>query len=188
MVWYKAGAAEEPQGTSGIAHFLEHLMFRGSAVIEGEDLKPGEFSKIVRKLGGNDNAFTGQDYTAYFQSVPVEHLETVMRMEAGRMQGLKLTEETIETERKVILEERRQRIESDPFALLDEQISAALFVNHPYGTPVIGWMHEMEALSLKDARTFYDHWYRPDNAILVVSGDVTGARVRDLAEKIYGPI
>lgn len=188
MVWYRVGAADEPSGKSGIAHFLEHLMFKGSAVIGGKDLAAGEFSKKIKSLGGQDNAFTSQDYTAYYQSVAAEHLETVMRMEAGRMRGLKMAREDVESERNVILEERRQRTENNPAARLDEEMSAALFVNHPYGTPVIGWYHEMEKLSWEDARNFYDKWYAPNNAILVVSGDVSGEQVWELAKKIYGKI
>lgn len=183
MVWYKAGAADEPPGRSGIAHFMEHLMFKGS-----EGFGPGEFSEKIRSLGGNDNAFTGQDYTAYFQSIAAEHLETVMRMEAGRMRGMTLPPEEVESERKVIIEERRQRTDNDPGARFAEQMSAALFVNHPYGTPVIGWGHEMSVLTREDAKTFYDRWYGPNNAILIVSGDVTGPQVHELAKKIYGPL
>ena len=183
MVWYKVGGADEVQGKSGIAHFMEHLMFKGST-----GLAPGEFSKTVKKLGGRDNAFTGQDYTAYFQSVAVEHLEKVMTMEAGRMRGMNPPPAEVESERKVILEERRQRTDNDPRGRFGEQMNAALYVNHPYGTPVIGWFHEMEELTWDDAKAFYDKWYGPNNAILIVSGDVTGAQVFELANKIYGPI
>ncbi len=183
MVWYRVGAADEPAGKSGIAHFMEHLMFKGS-----EGVAPGEFSKTVRALGGNDNAFTSQDFTAYFQSIAVEHLETVMRMEAGRMRGMAPPLEEVDSERKVILEERRQRTDNDPRGRFGEQMSAALYVNHPYGTPVIGWFHEMENLSWEDAKRFYDKWYGPNNAALIVSGDVTGQQVYELAQKIYGPL
>jgi zinc protease len=183
MIWYRVGAADEPRGKSGIAHFLEHLMFKGSG-----DLKPGEFSKIVRNLGGNDNAFTSQDYTAYFQSIATEHLEKVMSMEAGRMRGMNAPEDEVNSERKVILEERRQRTDNDPRAQFAESLNAAMFVNHPYGTPVIGWAHEMETLSQKDAMDFYNHWYAPNNAILVVSGDVEAQDVFDLARKTYGTL
>lgn len=188
MVWYKFGAADEPAGKSGIAHFLEHLMFKGSAQIGGRDLKPGEFSEIVRSMGGNDNAFTGQDYISYFQSVPSEHLETVMRMEAGRINGLKPPADEVLSERKVILEERKQRTDNDPRGQFGEQLAAVAFINHPYGIPVIGWKHEMDALSYDDAKAFYDRWYAPNNAILVVSGDVTPGRVFDLAIRIYGQL
>ena len=183
MVWYKTGAADEPRGKSGIAHFLEHLMFKGS-----KNLGPGEFSEKVRSLGGNDNAFTSQDYTAYFQSIATDNLETVMEMEAGRMRGLNPPLEEVQSERKVILEERSQRIDNDPNARFAEQANTALFVNHPYGTPVIGWKHEMEHLSWDDARNFYDRWYGPNNAILVVSGDVNATQIRQLAERTYGTL
>ncbi len=188
MVWYKVGAADEPAGKSGIAHFLEHLLFKGSEQIGRPPLKPGEFSQIVRSLGGKDNAFTSQDYTAYFQSVPAEHLETVMRMEAGRMNGMNPPEKEVLSERKVILEERRQRTDNDPRGQFGEQLAAAAFVNHPYGIPVIGWKHEMDALSYADAKAFYDRWYAPNNAILVVSGDVTPGKVFQLAIDIYGKL
>lgn len=181
MVWYRVGAGEEPTGQSGIAHFLEHLMFKGS-----DGLEPGEFSRIIRNLGGNDNAFTSYDFTAYFQSVAVEHLEQVMRMEAGRMRGLLPPLEEVESERSVILEERNQRVDNDPRARFDEQLRAALFPNHPYARPVLGWRHEMENLDWDIAKTFYDRWYAPNNALLVVSGDVTGPQVLALAQDIYG--
>lgn len=183
MVWYRTGAADEPRGKSGIAHFMEHLMFKGS-----EGLEPGEFSRVIRNLGGNDNAFTSQDYTAYFQSIAAEHLEKVMTMEAGRMRGMNPPEEEVISERQVILEERKQRIDNNPQAQFGETMNAALYVNHPYGIPVIGWAHEMEELSWNDAKTFYDHWYAPNNAILVVSGDVKADDVFDLARKIYGKL
>lgn len=183
MVWYKVGAADEPMGKSGIAHFLEHLLFKGS-----DGLEPGEFSKIVRNLGGNDNAFTSQDYTAYFQSIASEHLETVMKMEAGRMRGATMPEKEVLSERKVILEERRQRTDNNPNAKFSETMDAALFVNHPYGIPVIGWAHEMAELSREDAYNFYHKWYGPNNAILVVSGDVKADEVFAMAEKIYGKL
>lgn len=183
MVWYKAGAADELPGKSGAAHFLEHLMFKGS-----ESLAPGEFSKKIRALGGNDNAFTSHDYTAYFQSIAAEHLEAVMRMEAGRMRTINAPVSEVDSERKVILEERRQRTDNNPGARFAEQVNAVLFINHPYAKPVIGWAHEMEGLTWEDTKSFHDKWYHPNNAILVVSGDVTGPQVLDLAKKIYGPI
>lgn len=183
MVWYAAGSADEPRGKSGIAHFLEHLMFKGSG-----DLEPGEFSKIVRALGGRDNAFTSYDYTAYFQSVPVQHLETVMRMEADRMRGLTPPPEEVLSERNVVLEERRQRTENDPRSLFGEQMRSVSYINHPYSMPIIGWRHEIEGLDWKDAQDFHTRWYRPDNAILVVSGDVTGEDVMALAKQTYGTI
>lgn len=183
MVWYRVGAADEPEGVSGIAHFMEHLMFKGS-----KGLKPGEFSEIIRGLGGNDNAFTSQDYTAYFQSIAAEHLETVMRMEAGRMRSMNPPPAQFKSEHKVILEERSQRIDNNPASLLGEKMNEALYPDHPYGDPVIGWRDEMESLTWDDAKTFYDQWYAPNNAILVVSGDVTGEQVLTLAKEIYGPL
>ena len=183
MLWYKVGKADEDWGKSGIAHFLEHLMFKGS-----EGLKPGEFSEKIRALGGNDNAFTGYDYTAYHQSVASEHLETIMKMEAGRMRGMTLPADQVDSERLVIMEERRQRTDNDPRAKFAEQLSVSLFVNHPYGIPIIGWAHEIEGLTREDAKAFYDKWYGPNNAILVISGDVEPQKVFDLAKKIYGPL
>jgi len=183
MVWYKVGAADEPPGKSGIAHFLEHLMFKGTDAVP-----PGEFSKIVARNGGRDNAFTGQDYTAYFQSVARDRLEQVMEMEADRMTGLRLTDAEVLPERDVILEERRSRTDNDPSALLSEGMQAALFTNHPYGTPIIGWAHEMRTLTTEDALEFYKQHYAPNNAILIVSGDITAKELRPLAEKYYGAI
>ncbi len=183
MVWYRVGASDEPPGVSGIAHFLEHLMFKST-----DKIPMGEFSKIVSRLGGQDNAFTGHDATAYFQRVAKDRLATVMGMEADRMVNLKLTEKEVLTERNVILEERRSRIENSPNALLDEQMNAALYMSHPYKIPVIGWMHEMAKLSPADAMTFYKRYYAPNNAILVVSGDVTPDEVKTMAEATYGQV
>lgn len=180
MVWYKVGAADEPQGLSGMAHYFEHLMFKGT-----ETLAPGEFSRIVKKLGGNDNAFTSQDYTAYFQTIAVEHLEEMLSMEADRMINLKVPEEHFISEKKVVLEERRQRTENDPKGLFHEQMRSALFVNHPYGTPVIGWMNEIKSYEWDDVKTFYDQWYAPNNAIIIISGDVTAKTTRPLIEKHF---
>ena len=183
MVWYRVGAADEVRGTSGIAHFLEHLMFKST-----EKIPVGEFSKIVGRLGGQDNAFTGHDATAYFQRVAKDRLPKMMEMEADRMVNLRLDEKEVLTERDVILEERRSRIENNPSSILDEQMNAALYLNHPYGVPVIGWYHEMQKLSRQDALTFYKRYYAPNNAILVVSGDVTADEVKALAEASYGKI
>lgn len=183
MVWYKNGAADEPYGQSGIAHFLEHLMFKGSSLI-----KPGEFSRIVKKFGGNDNAFTSWDYTAYFQTVPVSKLENVMRMEADRMATLNPPLDQVASERGVVIEERRQTVENDPASLLDEQLRADLFVNHPYGRPILGWAGEMAQLDWARSKTYYDHWYAPNNAILVISGDTTLAQVLPMAKAIYGTV
>ena len=166
-----------------MAHYFEHLMFKGT-----QKLQPGEFSTTVRKLGGNDNAFTSQDYTAYFESIAVDNLEKVMRMEADRMQNLAPPPEHYASEKNVVLEERRERTENDPRGLFYEQIRNALFVNHPYGTPVIGWMNEIEKYEWEDVKTFYDRWYAPNNAIVVVSGDITAEELQPLAQRIYGSI
>jgi zinc protease len=183
MVWYRVGAADEVRGKSGIAHFLEHLMFKST-----DKIPVGEFSKIVGRLGGQDNAFTGHDATAYFQRVSKDRLGKMMEMEADRMVNLRLDEKEVLTERDVILEERRSRIDNNPASLLDEQMNASLYLNHPYGVPVIGWYHEMAKLSRQDAMTFYKHYYAPNNAILVVAGDVTDDEVKRLAEETYGKI
>ena len=183
MLWYKAGAADEPPGKSGIAHFLEHLMFKGT-----ETTEPGEFSRIVSENGGQDNAFTSFDYTGYFQRISADRLELVMSLEADRMQNLVLTEAEVAPERKVILEERAQRTDNDPGALFSEQRQAALYMNHPYGVPIIGWRHEMETLTLEDALDWYNTYYAPNNVILIVAGDVEPEAVQALAEKHYGPI
>jgi zinc protease len=183
MLWYKVGSADEPRGHSGIAHFLEHLMFQGT-----DDLEPGEFSKVVAAQGGSDNAFTSWDYTAYYQRVAADRLDLMMTMEADRMRDLRLTEEDVATERQVILEERSQRTDSDPSALFGEQTQAAQYLNHPYGIPIIGWRHEIEKLSRQDALDFYRTYYAPNNAVLIVAGDVTPERVRELAEMRYGPL
>ena len=183
MVWYKVGAADETPGKSGLAHFVEHLMFKGT-----DNIPPGEFSKRVKALGGQDNAFTSQDYTAYFQSVAVENLETVMTMEADRMSNARFPAEEVEAENLVILEERRQRTENEPTGYFYEQMRTMLFPNHPYGMPVIGWLHEMETLNREDAIEFYNKWYAPNNAYLIVSGDITAEQLKPLAERIYGTI
>jgi zinc protease len=183
MVWYRVGGADEPQGKSGIAHFLEHLMFKGT-----EKIPAGEFSKIVARLGGQDNAFTAQDITSYFQRVAKEKLPQVMSMEADRMANLRLDEKEVLTERKVILEERRSRVDNDPSSLLQEQIMAALYVAHPYHTPVIGWENEIRKLNRADALAFYKRFYAPNNAILVVTGDVEPEQVMELAKETYGKI
>lgn len=183
MVWYKVGGADEPKGVSGIAHFLEHLMFKST-----EKIPVGEFSKIVAKLGGQDNAFTGHDATSYFQRVSKDKLPTMMEMEADRMVNLRLTEKEVLTERDVILEERRSRVENNPAAILNEQMDAALYLSHPYGIPIIGWEHEIAKLSREDALNYYKHYYAPNNAIVIISGDVTLAEVKPLAEATYGKL
>lgn len=183
MVWYRTGAADEAPGRSGIAHFLEHLMFKGTATVA-----PGEFSATVEAQGGDDNAFTSWDYTAYFQRIAADRLDLMMKYEADRMRNLQLLDEDIVTERAVIIEERKQRTDSSPAALLQEQMRAAQFLNHPYGIPIIGWKHEMETLDRQDAFDHYSRFYAPNNAILVVAGDVTPEAVRSMAETHYGPL
>lgn len=183
MVWYGVGAADETPGKTGLAHFLEHLMFKGS-----EKIPPGEFSRRVRAMGGNDNAFTTQDYTAYFQNIAAARLRDVMEMEADRMRGLTLPQPEFDSEKQVVLEERRQNTENDPRAWFVEQLRYALFPGHPYATPVIGWGGEVNALTRADALVFHKLWYAPNNAILVVAGDITAETLKPLAHEIYGAI
>jgi len=183
MVWYRAGSADEPVGESGVSHFLEHLLFKAT-----DNLEAGELSATVAANGGRDNAFTSWDYTAYFQRVAADRLDLMMRMEADRMVNIRLTERDIVTERNVIIEERNQRTENNPRALFSEQMSAAQFLNHRYGVPIIGWMHEMETLDMDDVMSFYRTHYAPNNAILIVAGDVDPEEVRRLAEIHYGAI
>ncbi len=183
MVWYRVGAADEPRGRSGIAHFLEHLMFKATDTLDN-----GEFSQIVEANGGSDNAFTSWDYTAYFQRVASDRLGLMMEMEADRMRNLLLTDDDITTERSVILEERAQRTDSNAGALFTEQMRAALYLAHPYRIPIAGWRHEIETLDRQDVFDFYHRYYAPDNAILVVAGDVTPDEVRTLAEQYYSPL
>ncbi|WP_320176786.1 pitrilysin family protein [Roseovarius pacificus] len=183
MVWYRAGAADEKPGVSGVAHFLEHLLFKGT-----ETMEPGEFSATVARNGGSDNAFTSYDYTAYFQRVAADRLDLMMQMESDRMVNLQLGEDDILTERDVIIEERNQRVENNPGALFREQMNAAQYLNHPYGIPIIGWQNEMRQLGLKDALEYYQTYYAPNNAILIVAGDVTPDNVHDMAQKHYGKL
>ena len=164
MLWYRAGAADEPIGSSGIAHFLEHLMFKAT-----ETLENGEFSRTVEANGGSDNAFTSWDYTGYIQRIAADRLGLMMQMEADRMRNLLLTDEDIETERSVILEERAQRTDSSAGALFTEQMRASLYLAHPYRIPIIGWRHEVETLGREDVFEFYQDHYAPDNAILILS-------------------
>ena len=183
MVWYRVGAADETAGKTGLAHMLEHMMFKGT-----REVPAGQFSHIVATNGGRDNAFTTADYTAYFQNVAADKLELVMTLEADRMANLVLKDADFQPERQVVLEERRMRVENEPQGLLDEQMEAALYLNSPYHHPVIGWRNEIENYTIKDVADFYHRWYAPNNAILVISGDVTAARVKPLAERIFGPL
>ncbi|MFV0409726.1 MAG: M16 family metallopeptidase [Paracoccus sp. (in: a-proteobacteria)] len=183
MVWYKVGSADEVAGKTGLAHYLEHLMFKGT-----EKLAPGELSKTVIANGGSDNAFTSYDYTAYFQRIASDRLPLVMEMEADRMENLRIGEEDWQAERQVVLEERAQRTDSDPGALFAEERNAAQYLNSPYGRPVIGWRAEMEGLTRADALDWYDRHYAPNNAVLILAGDVTPEKARELAERYYGPV
>jgi len=183
MLWYKVGAYDDPPGKSGIAHFVEHLMFRGT-----KETPPGGFSRLVAENGGSENAATSPDYTVYYQTVAADRLEFVMKLEAERMHGLVITEDQVTTEREVIIEERRTRVDNVPAAQLDEQRNAVLFLSGHYRLPAIGWLTEMRGLGADDARRFYATWYAPNNAVLVIAGDVDVDRVRALAETYYGPI
>ena len=183
MLWYKVGSADETPGKSGLAHFLEHLLFKGTAKNPA-----GKFSQTVATLGGQENAFTSSDYTGYFQRTAKEHLKTLMEFEADRMTGLVLTDDAVTPELKVVLEEQNQRVANNPNAKLGEQVEAALYLNHPYGRPVIGWRHEIEKLTREDAIEFYKRFYTPNNAILVVAGDVSPEEVKALAIETYGKV
>ncbi len=183
MVWYRVGAADERPGESGLAHFLEHLMFKGTATV-----KPGDFSKIVARNGGQDNAFTTADYTAYFQKIAKDKLELVMGLEADRMHNLRLTDAEVLPEREVVREERRMRVDNRPEAVLNEQSEAQFWLNSPYGRPVIGWPFEIAALSTEKALAFYRRHYMPNNAVVVIAGDVTPDEVKAIAERTYGKV
>ena len=182
-IWYKVGSADEPNGKSGIAHFLEHLMFKGT-----NKLKPGEFSQIVSINGGKENAFTSKNYTGYFQLIHKSKLELIMSLEADRMKNIKLLEKEFENEKTVVLEERYSRVDDNPSALLSEQINAALYMNHPYRKPIIGWEHEIKNLNLDDVMKFYEKYYAPNNAIIVICGDVNLDDAVKIAKKYFGPI
>src|SRR5690349_15006256 len=183
MVWYKVGAADETPGKSGLAHFLEHLMFKGTKIHP-----TGYFSQYVATIGGQENAFTTNDYTGYYQRVPRDKLKEMMALEADRMTGLVLTDQVVLPERDVILEEQNQRIANNPRARMAEQMDAALYLNSPYGKPVIGWRPEMEKLSRDDAIAFYRRFYGPNNAIVVVAGDVDPDQVQAMAIDTYGKV
>lgn len=183
MIWYKVGAADETPGKSGLAHFLEHLMFKGTATNPGD-----RFSQAVAAIGGQENAFTTSDYTAFFQRVPREQLKEMMAFEADRVTGLVLRDDVVRPELNVVLEELNMRVANNPAARLSEQMDAALYLNHPYGRPVIGWQHEVEKLTRDDALAFYRRFYTPNNAIVVVAGDVTPEEVKADAEATYGKV
>jgi zinc protease len=177
------GGADDPFGKSGIAHFLEHLMFKGTAANP-----PGAFTALIARNGGGENAFTTEDYTVFHETVARDYLELVMRLEADRMTGLVLDDKVVLPERDVVLEERRMRIDNEPAALLAEQLRSTLFLHHPYGIPTIGWENEIRRLGTENALAFYREWYAPNNAILIVAGDVATAEVTRLAEQYFGPI
>lgn len=183
MIWYKTGSGEELAGVSGVAHFLEHLMFKGTP-----NVPVGKFTETIQRMGGNDNAFTSYDYTAYHQTVPVKRLGDVMRMEAERMNDLTPKLNDVLAERNVVIEERRQTTDGDPGTMLIERMRNVLFPNHAYGKPVLGWMSEMQKLKWIDVLAFYKKWYAPNNAIVVISGDVTMQEVLPLAQSTYGQL
>src|SRR6202041_1036995 len=183
MIWYKVGSADETPGKSGLAHFLEHLMFKGTSKHPA-----GEFSQTVLRVGGNESAFTSTDYTGYFQRVPREQLQKMMEFEADRMIGLILKDENVLPERDVVLEEYNMRGANNPEARLTEQIMAALYLNPPYGRPAIGWHHEIEKLDREDALAFYRRFYAPNNATLVIAGDVDAKDVRPLVDATFGKV
>lgn len=183
QIWYKAGSIDELNGTTGIAHVLEHMMFKGTKKVSG-----GEFSKQIAAVGGRDNAFTARDYTAYFQQLHKSKLPLAMKLEADRMHNLKLTKEEFAKEIKVVMEERRLRTDDQPHSLVHEKMMAVAYQSHPYRRPIIGWMNDLENMSVQDAQEWYDRWYAPNNAVLVVVGDVNPNDVFSLAQKYYGKI
>lgn len=183
MLWYRVGAADETPGKTGLAHFLEHLLFKGT-----KKNPQGLFSQTVSAIGGQENAFTSHDYTGYFQRTSREHLKMLMEFESDRMTGLVLTDEVVKPELQVVLEEQNMRVANNPGARLSEQMEASLYLNHPYGRPIIGWRQEIEKLTREDALEFYRRFYTPNNAILVVAGDVTADDVKTLAEETYGKV
>ena len=183
QVWYRAGSLDEVNGKSGVAHVLEHMMFKGT-----EEVKAGQFSRLIAAAGGRENAFTGQDYTCYFQQLEKSQLPLSMRLEADRMANLNLSEEEFSKEIKVVMEERRWRTEDKPQSKVNEQFEATVYHAHPYARPVVGWMNDLENMTVADAREWYKTWYAPNNAILVVVGDVNAPDVLKLAQQYFGPL
>lgn len=183
QIWYHVGSMDESTGTTGIAHVLEHMMFKGT-----KSVPPGDFSKRIAAAGGRENAFTSYDYTAYFQQLHKDKLELAMKLEADRMHNLVLSDAEFGKEIKVVMEERRMRTDDDPHALLFEQLMAMSFEEHPYHHPIIGWMNDLKTLTAADARHWYQTWYAPDNATLVVAGDVKAKEVFAMAQRYYGQI
>jgi zinc protease len=183
MIWFKVGGVDDPPGLSGLAHFFEHMMFRGTKKTPGD-----QFAQVLARNGGEDNAFTTHDYTAFYEEIAKDKLPMAMALEADRMANLDLSDGNVATERQVVLEERRMRIDNDPQALLGEQIDAALHLSHPYGRPVIGWPEEVRRIGRLEAQDFYNHHYAPNNAILIVAGDVTADEVRNDAQAAYAKV
>jgi zinc protease len=183
MLWFKVGGVDDPPGLSGLAHFFEHMMFRGTKELPGDG-----YATTIAKNGGQDNAFTTHDYTAFYEQIAKDRLPLAMHLEADRLANLDLSDANVATERDVVLEERRMRVDNDPQALMNEQMEAALHLSHPYGRPVIGWPDEVRHIDRVSAQDFYDHHYAPNNAILVIAGDVTPAEIRELAQKEYGKV
>jgi zinc protease len=183
MVWYRAGSMDEVSGTTGVAHMLEHMMFKGTSKVPA-----GEFSRTVARAGGRENAFTSRDYTAYYEQLHKSRLPLALELEADRMVNLSFAEEEFAKESKVVMEERRSRTDDDPHSQLHEQLMATVYILHPYRSPVIGWMNDLQNMHLADARGWYEKWYAPNNATLVVAGDVDPEEVFRLAEKYFGPI
>ena len=183
MLWFRVGGVDDPPGLSGLAHFFEHMMFRGTKQVPGD-----QFSQIIAKNGGETNAFTTHDYTAFYEQIAKDRLGLAMQLEADRLVNLNLTEATVGPERDVVMEERRMRVENEPQALTNEQMQAALHLSHPYGRPVVGWMEEIRHIDKVSAQDFYDHHYAPNNCILVIAGDVTPDEIRKMAQQYYGPV
>lgn len=183
QIWYKIGSSYEPHGITGVSHVLEHMMFKGT-----ETLKPGEFSRIISANGGDDNAFTSRDYTAYFQTMSADRLEVSIKLEADRMRSVQFSKEEFAKEIEVVKEERRLRTDDKPTSLAYEQFTALAYRSLPYAHPVIGWMNDLNNLTVEDAKQWYDRWYAPNNATLVVVGDVDPEQVVTLAKQYFGPI
>ena len=183
MLWFKVGGVDDPPGISGLAHFFEHMMFRGTKEVPDDG-----FSQMIAKNGGENNAFTDHDYTAFYEQIAKDRLPLAMKLEADRLANLDLSDSHVGPERDVVLEERRMRVENEPQALMGEQMRAALHLSHPYGRPVIGWSEEVRRIDRVSAQDFYDHHYSPNNAILVIAGDVTADEVRKMAQDAYGKV
>ncbi len=183
MLWYRVGAVDDPPGLGGMAHFFEHMMFRGTPTVPGD-----QFAQTVARNGGQNNAFTTHDYTAFYEQIAKDRLKLVMQLDADRMANLDLSDSNVHTERDVVLEERRMRVDNDPQSLMREQMEAALCLSHPYGRPVIGWSEEVHHIGRVEAQDFYQHHYAPNNVILVVAGDVTPQDVKAAAEAEYGKV